>query len=333
MELFDDEFIEEARGLSMKSSTSEMFIPILYGNDYGKYIGWLRLLMNRHEWSKRTLWVISRLLELNPSHFGLWNTRAMQLLDQIIFDTECNLDGPNEEWTWLHDLNIEHQKSYQVWQYRQIFMERWIQRLDAHFHVDIYEGELEKLQILLEDEPKNYHCWSYRHWFVHNFCLDYSFILVQELEYIDSWISRDCWNNSAWNYRFHLIKSIIKDPRHSNLLGKDKSDNDVIMYEISYAISYIELKNEAVWNYCRGWIDQLPIPYRMTWIESLEQEKTKKWLYTSRFFLSLKLDVLLKTKDPNSSKFALEILDLLLDLDPIRENYWKSIKGNLLAHP
>jgi protein farnesyltransferase/geranylgeranyltransferase type-1 subunit alpha len=64
-----------------------------------------------------------------------------------------------------------------------------------------------------------------------------------ELEYVDSLISDDIRNNSAWNQRYFVI------------MGTTGFTDEVLDREIDYALASIKVvtENESAWNYLRGY--------------------------------------------------------------------------------
>jgi protein farnesyltransferase/geranylgeranyltransferase type-1 subunit alpha len=66
----------------------------------------------------------------------------------------------------------------------------------------LLEDELEDLQLVLIDEPKNYHAWQYRQWLIRKFgSWKTEWIFTEEM------LKADPWNNSAWNHRIFLINN------------------------------------------------------------------------------------------------------------------------------
>jgi hypothetical protein len=65
-----------------------------------------------------------------------------------------------------------------------------------------YNSELEAVEdVLLKIDPKNYHAWSYRTYLL-NFCEKYK----EEIVFTRKMIDQDCFNNSAWAYRFYVLE-------------------------------------------------------------------------------------------------------------------------------
>lgn len=63
----------------------------------------------------------------------------------------------------------------------------------------------------------------------------------KELQFVETLISQDMRNNSAWNQRYFVI---------SNL----DYNSDIIEKELKYTMDKIIslIKNESAWNYLRG---------------------------------------------------------------------------------
>lgn len=63
-----------------------------------------------------------------------------------------------------------------------------------------------------------------------------------ELDYVDTLLSEDTRNNSAWNQRYFVI---------NNTTGFNEG---VLDREIDYTLSHIKnvTENESAWNYLRG---------------------------------------------------------------------------------
>ena len=200
----------------------------------------------------------------------------------------------NDELEFIRALTIEAPKNYQLWQHRQIIVERM-----ASVEVAAMDLEATKFQLSLDN--KNIHCWQYRQWLLRHFNLPFE----MELEYTEELLKSDVYNNSAWNHRYFLIKNGIKfkiEDIEKILLFLNGSNED----------------NECFWNYLAALINDFPlllsiesVIYKLTEIVG-SPEQTENYLYL-RFL----------------SRFNLEnheiICERLKDLHPINRAYWNSL--------
>lgn len=105
---------------------------------------------------------------------------------------------------------------------------------------------------MFEEDAKNYHVWSYRHYLVRKLDLFNS----TELRSIESWLRKDVRNNSAWSHRFFVVFS---DPKICTM-GSKPTEHDseipdsIIEREIEFckAAAFEAPQSQSSWNYLRG---------------------------------------------------------------------------------
>ena len=199
----------------------------------------------------------------------------------------------NDELEFIRALTIEAPKNYQLWQHRQIIVERM-----ASVEVAAMDLEATKFQLSLDN--KNIHCWQYRQWLLRHFNLPFE----MELEYTEELLKSDVYNNSAWNHRYFLIKNAMEfkiEDFEKIFLFLNGSNED----------------NECFWNYLAALINDCPLLSIDSVICKLTEivgspEQTGNYLYL-RFL----------------SRFNLEnheiICERLKDLHPINRAYWNSL--------
>lgn len=184
--------------------------------------------------------------------------------------------------------------------------------------------ELPIIEIMLNDDTKNYHVWSYRKWVV-KLIGDYT----NELSFVNNMIDRDVYNNSAWNHRMFYLKQIRPDPLF-------------LSQELDYVKTKISLapQNVSSWNYLRGLLNILP-SNQLNDTNNNSNDNIETFI--SQFLSNLPLNS--KVRDISSlpdiqSSYALEFLAdiyalkgerqmselcykyLSIKYDPIRKNYW-----------
>ena len=100
-------------------------------------------------------------------------------------------------------------------------------------------SELRLCEILLSQDPKNYHAWQHRQWVLHTFNL-----FDKELEYVERLLQEDVRNNSAWNQRYFCV------------VKTTGFNEEIITRELKFTVSQLETicSNESAWNYLRGYL-------------------------------------------------------------------------------
>uniref|UniRef100_A0A914E0P3 Protein farnesyltransferase/geranylgeranyltransferase type-1 subunit alpha n=1 Tax=Acrobeloides nanus TaxID=290746 RepID=A0A914E0P3_9BILA len=151
--------------------------------------------------------------------------------------------------------------------------------------------ELDFTQEILLDDAKNYHAWQHRQWVVDNF----NYFNQAELDFSLKMLCDDLRNNSAWNYRFFIVS------RLSNHL----KDSEVIGQEVKF---------------CLQCIKKVPGNERYRDNEIANREKSSHLL---SFMVDIILELLEKKQDVKENMDrAIELLEELKIIDPIRRKYW-----------
>ncbi|KAL8868180.1 MAG: hypothetical protein Q9174_005156 [Haloplaca sp. 1 TL-2023] len=105
---------------------------------------------------------------------------------------------------------------------------------------------------MLSKDTKNYHVWSYRQWL----CRHFSLWDTTEIPYVDSLLTLDVRNNSAWNHRWFVLFGQHIDPKSGKGMHEAGNivDEDLLDEEVEYTKEKIGLapQNASAWNYLRG---------------------------------------------------------------------------------
>lgn len=207
-------------------------------------------------------------------------------------------------------------------------------------------NELAFLMRMFNQDAKNYHVWSYRHWLVRHFSLWDS-----ELPFIESLLFEDVRNNSAWNHRWfvvfcrdtdpavHSINDLNNEPaaaatavagggaettREGN--KKIKVDPAIIEREIEYAKQAIRAtpQNQSPWNYLRGVLRNQGrgLAALKDFAEGFADVSREDEVRSSHA-LDFLADVYAAEKEEQGQERAAAALEMLARrFDPIRRNYW-----------
>lgn len=234
--------------------------PILYGADYKDATAYLRAIVALSERSPRALELTEAVVRMNPSHYTAWQYRYETLvaLSKQQPDGGKGLIGREEEL--MDELAIKHMKSYQVWHHRRLILLLAVSPKDG----TLTEGEDRRVKRELvfisrsfDEDSKNYHTWSYRQWVLAHFFgpvgSESEKVWAAELKWTEAMLQEDIRNNSAWHHRFFVVFE-----RPGALIGDSE-----IGRELGYTKQSIALapNNPSAWNYLRGVLDKLSIPY------------------------------------------------------------------------
>lgn len=294
---------------------------ILYTDEYKQLMGLARSLLSNNESSVRAFRLTSKIIDLVPAFYTIWNYRfnilSLWINDKQIADSDSFII---KELDWLDQVTLNNPKNYQIWSYRQSILTKLMQGQPSLKH------ELPIIEMMLNDDTKNYHVWSYRKWVI-KLTGDYT----NELNFVNNLINRDIYNNSAWNHRMFYVKQTHPDPLF-------------LMQELEYVKTKILLapQNISSWNYLRGLLSILQ-SNQMDDIYNNNNNNNNIETFLLQFVsnLSLNPNVSDISNLPDiQSSYALEFLAdmyalkgekevselcykyLSIKYDPIRKNYW-----------
>ncbi|KAK1368948.1 Protein farnesyltransferase/geranylgeranyltransferase type-1 subunit alpha [Heracleum sosnowskyi] len=195
--------------------------------------------------------------------------------------------------------------------------------------------ELEFTRTVFCQDAKNYHAWSHRQWVLQNLGG-----WEDELAYCQKLLEEDVFNNSAWNQRYFVV---TKSP----LLGGLESMRES---EVSYTVEAIiaNPENESPWRYLRG----LYKGSTQSLVNDPQVSSVCLKVLTANsycvFALSMLLDLLSHGYEPSQElRHAIDALtsesnppdpnvskticSVLEKVDFMRVNYWKWRKSSLPA--
>ncbi|KAH8829382.1 hypothetical protein DL96DRAFT_1668849 [Flagelloscypha sp. PMI_526] len=294
-------------------------VPIFYSEPYKDASGYLRAIVQSQEKSHRVLELTEFIIRQNPGHYTAWQYR-WQTLNAINspLDVELKL---------MDELAAKYLKTYQVWHHRRLLVTALRKPL----------AELDFISVVLEQDTKNYHTWSYRQWLLSYFdrpeedCEGKDVLWDGELAFAEKMVREDIRNNSAWHHRFFVV-----------FREKKEIPEDVVKREIQYTKEMISVapNNASSWNYLRGVLDRTGTPYHSV-KEFVELYTVNRYEGSDDDVLDVSnpgpqrgshlpaipaveflADILEQEGGANIPK-AIEIWkNLGNDLDKVRKNYW-----------
>ncbi|KAG5645897.1 hypothetical protein DXG03_005044 [Asterophora parasitica] len=169
--------------------------------------------------SQDALRLTSRLLQVNPEFYTIWNYRRTIFLDGIFPNS-----SPEEINTYISDdlsstmtALKAHPKVYWIWNHR-----RWCLENTPHGPGSETEGdpngwkktnwdkELYVVEKMLDIDPRNFHAWNYRRYVLASMAVKRS--EKSELAYTSRKIEANISNFSAWHQRSKERASLLFPP-------------------------------------------------------------------------------------------------------------------------
>ncbi|PHH61575.1 hypothetical protein CDD81_8156 [Ophiocordyceps australis] len=210
-----------------------------------------------------TFSLTTRLLQLNPEYYTIWNVRRRCLASPSAFascpssDTiEPSALGLDEasirsELAFTIPLLLKHPKCYWIWNYRLWILDQAIKRLAVHQARSVWQDELALVSKLLHKDRRNFHAWGYRRHVVSHLespALQGDSMAESEFDYTTAMISEDLSNFSAWHNRSQLI------PRLLHLRAADAASRKDFLYtelDLVHEALNVGPEDQSLWYYHR----------------------------------------------------------------------------------
>lgn len=237
----------------------DALVQIMYSDVYKHTTGLLRAVMAAGETSERVLDLTADVISMNAAHYTVWHYRLQTLIalrDEGSYGQRENslpillgqlLGGQGdglkvdmagevmEDYEWLNKVTLDTAKNFQIWHYRQCLLPADVTTMFARMY---FKMERYVVEMVLEEEPKNYHAWSHLQWVVRQTPKEFELPVEEEIQYAEYMLSQDVYNNSAWSYRFFILE-------------RANPDAEMLQAELAYAqFAITEVpQNEAAWNF------------------------------------------------------------------------------------
>lgn len=173
---------------------------------------------------------------------------------------------------------------------------------------------------ILSIDSKNYHAWQHRQWALKEFAL-----WDGELEFTDAQLAMDVRDNSAWNHRYFVIKETRR--------FEDTSWLDKELRHVHKRIEQLPT-NESSWSFLRGLLT-LAFGCLTSHSETKEfcdrllKDRNSRSPHLLAFILDmLREDITLRPSQIDKDAIkqeANQICETLAKTDQVRSRYWKYI--------
>lgn len=211
------------------------------------------------DYSDNSLQLTTKLLSVNPDFGTLWNFRRTILLSRWNGLTHAQRAEVAQEELRLtaEAISQRNPKSYGAWFHRKWVVLHCGKEEEGEALVDL-EAEIGLCKKLLEADERNFHCWSYRAFVLHQMGPVDS---AKEMEFAATLIERNFSNYAAWNLRSLHID--IADPQAL------KAEFELLQDAI-----FTEPADQSCWIYQRWLIQQ--VMKQSTGIEAALKEEILK---------------------------------------------------------
>ncbi|KAJ7929265.1 rab-protein geranylgeranyltransferase [Mycena leptocephala] len=289
------------------------------------------------DWSREAFTLTTRILQINPEYYTVWNYRRNILLHGIFPGSspeEIN-DLLTEDLSMTTAALKMHPKVYCIWNHRRWCLENVPDGPGSDTEGDIngwrktnWDRELFVVNKMLDADSRNFHAWSYRRYVLAR--MPVARPETAELAFTTRKIESNFSNFSAWHQRSKILTSLWG----SGKLDYSKSKEEE--FELVRNAMYTDPNDQSVWIYHR-WLmgagDDKDVLDREIAIiqELLNEQSDSKWCMESLVHYKR----LMLKKHPSSVDAASitndcrRLLDELRVLDPARRRRYEEIEKQL----
>ncbi|KAK8858834.1 hypothetical protein IAR55_003064 [Kwoniella newhampshirensis] len=208
------------------------------------------------DYSDEALGRTTRLLDLNPEFYTIWNYRRTILLS--LFPSLSPEDITSH---LISDLRLTtsyllvHPKVYWIWNHR-----KWCLESVPHgpgesqkWREDFWKGELKLIEKMLEADARNFHAWDYRRYVLSS--LPLARPKTEELKYTQTKIEANFSNFSAWHCRTKVLSAIWAERNATPEEVKKAKDKE---FELVTQALWTDPGDQSGWLYHRWLVGQEP---------------------------------------------------------------------------
>ncbi|KAJ6500469.1 hypothetical protein C8R45DRAFT_977826 [Mycena sanguinolenta] len=291
-----------------------------------------------NDWSREAFDLTTRVLQINPEFYTVWNYRRNILMQGIFPDS-----SPKEINDLLtDDLSMTtvalkmHPKVYWIWNHRRWCLENVPDGPDTSTEGDVngwrktnWDKEMYVVEKMLDADSRNFHAWSYRRYVLAR--MPVARPEVAELAYTTRKIESNFSNFSAWHRRTKILSSLWGSGTLDYSKSKEKE------FDLVRNAMYTDPNDQSVWIYHR-WLmvtgDDKDVLDREIAIiqELLDEQSDSKWCMESLVHYK---QLLLKNHAPyvDAASLTNDCRRLLADLrvlDPARRRRYEEIEAALI---
>ncbi|KAJ7168174.1 hypothetical protein C8R43DRAFT_983299 [Mycena crocata] len=289
-----------------------------------------------NDWSREAFDVTTRMLQVNPEFYTVWNYRRNIMLNGIFpGSSPAEINSLLTEDLSMTTVALKlHPKVYWIWNHRRWCLANVPDGPGTDTEGDMngwrkkyWEQEMFVVDKMLDSDSRNFHAWTYRRYVLANMPLARP--ELAELAYTTRKIEANFSNFSAWHQRSKLLPSLWGSGKLDYTKSKEEE------FELVRNAMYTDPNDQSVWIYHR-WLmgageDKEVLDREIAVIqELLDEQSDSKWCMESLVHYKR----LLLQKHPSSFNEELtndcrRLLSELRVLDPARRRRYEDIEKQL----
>ncbi|KAF8201598.1 rab-protein geranylgeranyltransferase [Pholiota molesta] len=288
------------------------------------------------DWSQDAFNFTTRLLQVNPEFYTVWNYRRNILTNGVF--PNSSPEGINnvlaDDLAMTMSALKAHPKVYWIWNHRRWCLENVPngpgKEGDADFlgwKESAWNRELFVVEKMLDADPRNFHAWDYRRYVLAGMPTPKP--ESAELAYTSRKIEANFSNFSAWHQRSKTLTSLWEQGKLDEAKSREQE------FELLRNAMYTDPNDQSVWMYHRWLVGtdggaELLEREIAAIQELLDEQPDSKWCMES--VVHYKLLLLQKTSGAEANALSEEcrgLLRRLQELDPSRRRRYQDLELGL----
>ncbi|EIN07715.1 rab-protein geranylgeranyltransferase [Punctularia strigosozonata HHB-11173 SS5] len=288
------------------------------------------------DWSQDAFQLTTRLLQLNPEFYTIWNYRR-NIMTKGLFPAST----PEQINDLLStDLQMttaalkQHPKVYWIWNHR-----RWcLENVplgppgdDHGWRKAHWDRELFVVEKMLDVDARNFHAWGYRRYVLASMPVPRH--PHTELDYTTRKIEASFSNFSAWHQRTKVLQTLWDNGELDPVQSREEE------FELVHNALYTDPADQSAWLYHRWLIgegkDRAVVEREMSVIqELLDEQPDSKWcmetlVHYKRISIRTHSNELTAMERNKLADECGELLKRLIELDPARRRRYEEISTDV----
>ncbi|KAL8817833.1 MAG: hypothetical protein Q9223_003407 [Gallowayella weberi] len=312
----------------------------------------------------------TRLLEMNPEYYTIWNYRRL-LLQSFFLEATSSVSNTktdnttddfilkciNDDLAFLLPLLRTFPKCYWIWNYRLWLLAEASRLLPPSMVHGLWQKELGLVGKMLSLDGRNFHGWGYRRKVISaleelslKMHSSTTTMTEEEFKHTTKMIETNLSNFSAWHRRSKLIPKLLQERNANHEERRKFLDQELELIQRALWADP-DSKDQSLWFYhqylisnfdSRSAADNAEIVHlsnddKLTYIKTQIEDLLDMLdgAETCKWIYQRLLDLVLMSKSldgrwPVEASNVESWIEKLEELDPLRKNRWKDLRNRLI---